>query len=90
MNALQSPPLTTDDPRSYDLARAKVGPLQTPYTRAEVAALFGKSERTIDRWLTEGRLPRVKIPGGSVMIPRKPIDEMLSSERSVRLGGKAQ
>jgi excisionase family DNA binding protein len=42
----------------------------------EVAAMFGRSPRTIRWWLAEGRLPHVRI-GGAKFIPRVAIERLI-------------
>ena len=43
----------------------------------EVAAELGVHPRTVRRWLSQGRLPYVRLPGGERRIPRDVIDGLL-------------
>ncbi|MCC6617468.1 MAG: helix-turn-helix domain-containing protein [Chloroflexi bacterium] len=47
----------------------------TDMTVAEVAAACGVTERTVRRWLSEGRLPALRI-GGRVRIPAHAVREL--------------
>jgi excisionase family DNA binding protein len=53
-----------------------------PMTIVEVAAMHRVSRRTVDRWISNGKLASAKLPGGSVRIARadavallKPVDQ---------------
>ena len=50
---------------------------QTPYSGAQVAALFGVHVSTIVRWADEGKIPCFRTPGGQRRYPRAEIDPML-------------
>ena len=44
-------------------------------TRAEMAARYGIGLRTLDRWLREGRLPKIKITKRCVRLDPNRCDE---------------
>lgn len=50
------------------------------YTREEVAKMCNKGIRTIDLWLKQGIISRVKV-GRSVLIPRSQIEVIVGMER---------
>lgn len=50
------------------------------YTREEVAKMCNKGIRTIDLWLKNGIISRVKV-GRSVLIPRSQIEVIVGMER---------
>lgn len=52
---------------------------QTPYSGAQVAALFGVHVSTIARWADEGKIPCFRTPGGQRRYPRAEIDALLVS-----------
>lgn len=45
----------------------------------EVAELLGTPQRTIYRWIAEGRLPAVRVVR-VVLVPRKALDEWIERE----------
>ncbi|EMI19529.1 hypothetical protein RMSM_03560 [Rhodopirellula maiorica SM1] len=56
---------------------------QRPRTKKEIAAYFSVSERTIDRWLLEGTLPRdAKVVIGGVVRFNMDVLERHMRERS--------
>lgn len=46
---------------------------------AQVAARLGVSRRTARRWLDAGKLPHVRLPGGSVRVSVAELDGLLAS-----------
>ena len=44
-------------------------------TRAEMAARYGIGLRTLDRWIRQGRLPKIKITGRCVRLDPIQCDE---------------
>ena len=53
-------------------------------TLAEAAAVFGRSERTVRKWVREGRLPRVHLDGGAWAFDP---DDLRDFARTRRVGG---
>ncbi len=61
-------------------------PLRRPpdrlvYRVREVAEILGMAERTVWRWLREGRLKRVKV-GGATLIPADEVGRLIRCESS--------
>jgi excisionase family DNA binding protein len=54
-------------------------PIQPPMTKKQVADFFQVSERTIDRWRAEGRLPYFKYRG-TVRFRSEWVDELLTKK----------
>lgn len=51
---------------------------ESPFlTRAELAAMFGRTVRTIERWLSAGRLPCYRFPDGKVMVRRDDVESFM-------------
>jgi excisionase family DNA binding protein len=44
------------------------------YTTPEVAKLFRVAVKTVERWIRDGRLPRVRSPGGRYLVPRDAVE----------------
>ena len=45
----------------------------------EVAELLGTPQRTIYRWIAEGRLPTIRV-GRVVLVPRRALEEWVERE----------
>lgn len=52
------------------------------YRLDEVAQAFGVSKSSVQRWMTEGRLPYCQTPGGHRRIPREAL--MAASPNYIR------
>jgi excisionase family DNA binding protein len=59
----------------------------------EVAELTGRSEYTIRRWITEGKLKAVRIaeggPRGRLLIPRSELDRLVAHGRGAKIPATA-
>jgi excisionase family DNA binding protein len=56
---------------------------------AQVAAMFGRSPRTVRWWVASGRLPHIKI-GGAKFIPRAAIDRLIGGFGEGCAGGRGE
>ncbi len=70
-------------PRLFTPVRPET-PLRRPpdrlvYRVREVAEILGMAERTVWRWLREGRLKRVKV-GGATLIPSDEVERLIRRE----------
>ncbi len=54
-------------------------PERLTYRVREVAEILGIAERTVWRWLREGRLKRVKV-GGATLIPADEVERLIRCE----------
>ncbi len=63
------------------------------YVVEEVAELTGRSEYTIRRWITEGKLKAVRIteggPRGRLLIPRSELDRLVACGRGAEVPATA-
>lgn len=64
-------------------------PLLRPLTIAQAMALTGRSERTIERWIHDGRLRKVRLGGDQpqdVLIEREVLETERATRRAARRG----
>jgi excisionase family DNA binding protein len=47
---------------------------------SEIAALFRVSRRTVNRWVTEGRLQAITLPSGRRMVPARALRDLVLSK----------
>ncbi len=60
----------------------KLGELMAGMTTAQVAALFGVDQKTVNRWVVEGRIAAKKTPGGGDLRYRREDVETLLKGRA--------
>lgn len=54
------------------------------YRTAEVAAMWGVTERTVRQWVRQGRMPVVLTPTGRYRYPAATVDAMLARSQRRR------
>jgi len=66
--------------QNYKAADIESKPLEKPMTRSQAAELLGVSLNTINRYLNNGRLKRIKITDRSVRITAASVRALLNGE----------
>ncbi len=56
-------------------------------TVAQVAERVGVCQRTVKRWLEDGRLPHVRLPGGGIRVAVAELERVLRESAKERGGG---
>lgn len=56
-----------------------VVPVKSFFRVAEAADLFGVHQNTVRAWIDEGKLDHIRLPGGSIRVPRSAVIERLSA-----------
>ncbi len=52
--------------------------MESPFfTRRELAAFFGRSVRTVERWIAAGRLPCYRFADGRIMVRKSDVEEYM-------------
>lgn len=79
----------TDSPREKHQGLDPNDPLLRPLTIKQAMELTGRSERTIDRWIHDGRLRKVRLGGDppqDVLIEREVLETERATRRAARQG----
>jgi excisionase family DNA binding protein len=100
---MASPDLAVDDPlvrvldRLFDavneIREQFSGVRKSHHTTEEVAKATGRSAYTIRRWVAEGRIKAIRVPGtgpkGRLMIPHDELQKLVISSRAGQLSAVA-
>jgi len=69
--------------RLESLREIVAGRHKAQFTTAEVAELTGRSEYTVRRWITEGKLHAIRIseggPRGRLLVPRDELNKLVAT-----------
>jgi excisionase family DNA binding protein len=53
---------------------------ENPLTPAQVAALYGVTDKTVARWADDGRLTFIRTPGGTRRYSRAQVEHIMRGE----------